>query len=87
MFPSKFASTSGTAIHGEHESFAANLQSMHDYLVSCLPSGAAYGYGSVAGEHEQQSFDGKKLKEIVDGMIENWCKHVRSTSSCVQQRY
>ncbi|KAK0206284.1 hypothetical protein DFS33DRAFT_1313751 [Desarmillaria ectypa] len=76
MFPSKFASTAGTAIHDEHKSFAANLQSMHDYLVSCLPSGATYGYGTVAGEHEQQTFDGKKLKEIVDGMIENWCKHM-----------
>ena len=60
----------------EHEAFSAGLKQLGAYLVSCLASGAKYGYDKIAPEHEQQFFKAGRLLELVDKFAEELALHV-----------
>ncbi|KAF7800198.1 hypothetical protein EIP86_011445 [Pleurotus ostreatoroseus] len=65
-----------TVISTEHEAFHGGLHALHDYLVSCLPSGTTYGFGDkVAPLHEQAVYDGEKLRSLVDTFAEPMADH------------
>ena len=67
------------------------MHNFEKYLVSCLPEGEKWGYGQVAGPHEQQLYDGLKLRELVDAFVEPLTKHVshmgcfRATTHAISQ--
>ena len=66
-----------TSISTEHEAFHGGLLALHDYLVSCLPSGTTYGFGDkVAQPHEQVLYDGEKVRGLVDTFVEPMVDHV-----------
>ncbi|KAG6887117.1 hypothetical protein C0995_001362 [Termitomyces sp. Mi166 len=64
------------AIVAEHETFHAGVEKLKAYLVSCLPFGTTWGYGQVAGTHEQQTFDSEHMKTLVDGFVNELTQHL-----------
>ncbi|KAH8092216.1 hypothetical protein BXZ70DRAFT_464504 [Cristinia sonorae] len=73
MFSHKFDTS---FVEQEHSTFTPGLEALDSYLVSCLPTGAPYGLGEVAGEHEQQKYDGSRVISIIDSFAEPLCKHL-----------
>jgi len=52
------------------------MRSFEQYLVSCLPSGEKWGYDQVARPHDQQPYDGERLRALVDAFIEPLTTHI-----------
>ncbi len=63
-------------IIAEHEAFSADLEAFENYLISCLPAGAKYGYGKRAAPHEQQEFNGAHACSLVDAFAGSLAIHV-----------
>jgi len=55
----------------------ADLTTLVEYLVSCLPSGTAYGYDKVAPTHEQKEFDGEHLRTLFDAFVHPLVDHLK----------
>jgi hypothetical protein len=66
------------AIVAEHETFHAGVENLREYLTSCLPAGAKWGYGSTVGPHEQVTFDATKLRSLIDAFVNELSTHVCS---------
>jgi len=65
-------------ITAEHESFAAGLKEMEDYLLSTLPKGTPWGFGTATVQNEKSNdFDGAKLRSIIDGFVEPLVNHLQ----------
>lgn len=65
------------AIITEHETFHAGVTALEDYLTSCLPIGAGWGYGKTVGANGGSStYDGAKLKTLIDAFVEPMTAHV-----------
>ena len=73
LFNPKFDTST---IVAEHATFTEGMHNLEKYLVACLPKGEKWGYGQVTGPHEQQPYDGQKLRQLVDAFIEPITKHV-----------
>lgn len=63
-------------IVAEHETFHAGVETVRDYLVSCLPAGTTWGYSQTAGPHEQQKFDGAHLRTLIDAFVTALSTHL-----------
>ncbi|KAG5351184.1 hypothetical protein J132_00300 [Termitomyces sp. J132] len=63
-------------IVAEHETFHAGTEKLKAYLVSCLPAGTTWGYGQVAGDHEQQTFNSTLMKTLVDAFVRELTQHL-----------
>ncbi|KAH9834588.1 uncharacterized protein C8Q71DRAFT_859565 [Rhodofomes roseus] len=72
LFNPKFDTS---AIVAEHATFTEGMHAFETYLVSCLPPSETWGYGQVAGPHEQQPYDGERLTALVDAFVEPLTKH------------
>jgi len=81
MFSPKFDTSFAETEHG---TFTPGLDELQDYLVSCLPSGAKYGTGDIAKPHNQQTYDGAHVCEVIDGFTEDLCKHLLQEISYLQ---
>lgn len=77
MFAPKFDTS---FIVAEHETFHEGLVAFEEYLVSALPSGTKYGFDKTAPEHEQVSYEGQKVQELIDAFAEPLCTHVSCLS-------
>lgn len=73
LFEPKFSTA---FIVAEHEAFNADLEAFEDYLISCLPTGAKYGYGKRAAAHEQREFNGAHMCSLVDAFAGPLAIHV-----------
>ncbi|TCD67486.1 hypothetical protein EIP91_012347 [Steccherinum ochraceum] len=73
MFAPKF---DPSLIKQEHEAFTAGFNEMQEYLISCLPTGAKYGYDQIAPEHQQQSFDAQRLLTLIDSFAHELATHL-----------
>ncbi|PCH42152.1 hypothetical protein WOLCODRAFT_137733 [Wolfiporia cocos MD-104 SS10] len=72
LFNPKFNTSS---IVAEHATFTDGMHRFEEYLTSCLPAGAKWGYGKVVGPHEQQPYDGEKLRSLVDAFVHPLTTH------------
>lgn len=68
-----------SVISTEHEAFHGGLVALQEYLVSCLPTNTAYGFGDkVAPPQEQTVYAGERLRSIIDTFAEPMADHVSS---------
>ncbi|KAF8239042.1 hypothetical protein L208DRAFT_1386911 [Tricholoma matsutake] len=63
-------------IVAEHETFHAGVESLKEYLISCLPAGAKWGYGNTVGPHKQETFEGNKLCSLIDAFVNELSTHL-----------
>lgn len=82
MFSPKFDAAFGVIVE-EHEAFSAGLSEMEEYLVSCLPQGAKYGFDKTAQAHEQHAYIGTKLCAIIDKFANELATHVSLFILCI----
>lgn len=64
-------------IYAEHETFHVGVEKLKEYLTSCLPAGTKWGYGQIAGLHEQETFDDARFRAIIDEFVNELTVHVR----------
>lgn len=83
LFNPKFDTAS---IVAEHATFTKGMHDFEEYLVSCLPEGEKWGYGQVAGPHEQRPYDGQKLRDLVDAFVDPLTKHVSHACVITERR-
>ncbi|KAF8287354.1 hypothetical protein DL93DRAFT_2174371 [Clavulina sp. PMI_390] len=64
-------------IEKEHARFTQPLQDIEDYLISCLPSGSAWGLARtrVSRESPKVLFDGATLNTLIDAFVPNFLPH------------
>ena len=74
MFAPKFDTS---FIVAEHETFHDGTVAFEEYLISILPSGATYGFSKTTAEHKQESYNGEKVRSLIDAFAEPLVKHVR----------
>jgi len=73
LFNPKFNTES---IVAEHETFHAGFVKLKEYLISCLPPKAIWGYGEVVPEqHTQREFDAATFRGLVDGFVGELTAH------------
>lgn len=65
----------------EHATFTGGIETLEEYLVSCLPSRTKYGHGKVTGRQEPQKFDGNRVCSLIDGFVNEFTAHVRVQSA------
>lgn len=54
------------------------MEALEAYLVSCLPSGAKYGFSAVKPVGQaQEPFDGARARALIETFAEPLCDHVR----------
>lgn len=63
-------------IVAEHELFHEGVENLKEYLISCLPAGAAWGYSQTVPPHDEQKFDASRLRSLVDAFAVDLAKHV-----------
>ncbi|KAI0076837.1 hypothetical protein K474DRAFT_1662382 [Panus rudis PR-1116 ss-1] len=74
MFNLKFDTS---YIVAEHKTFDNGVHVFEQYLMSCLPTGAKYGFNKVVEAHEQQSYDGEQLRQIIDTFAKDLATHLK----------
>ncbi|KAI0791130.1 hypothetical protein C8Q75DRAFT_805987 [Abortiporus biennis] len=75
-FPSLYYIYDTSVIPTQQESFLPGLNSLENYLVSCLPSGMAQAYGPDNIASQQQQYDGWIVRKSIDLFIESLVSHV-----------
>lgn len=76
------------SIADEHATFSAGIAEMEEYLTSCLPSGAKWGYGKKVPAKQMKeekglntaTFSGETLCDIVSRFVDPLLKHVSEVS-------
>ncbi|KAL4246371.1 hypothetical protein ABKN59_008217 [Abortiporus biennis] len=76
-FPSLYYIYDTSVIPTQQESFLPGLNSLENYLVSCLPSGMAQAYGPDSIASQQQQYDGWIVRKSIDLFIESLVSHLQ----------
>lgn len=73
-------------IVAEHETFHAGVESLKDYLVSCLPAGTTWGYNQKSTTEQPQTFDSAQFRGLIDAFATPLADHVSARAYQFQAR-